>query len=164
MAIRSTVPPWLGLQAAALAVSLAHTFVDAHIGLFGPTSRDMTPLQAGTVLATCLVFGWWGVCLGTSTAGTRPGLGGAFALAVGWASLANGAVTVVAAPPPSAAFPYQDITHFGSLALGALAAWATWREMRGTGTAAHRPFVGIAVGLALAAFVLQGVLALTITG
>jgi hypothetical protein len=36
------VPAWLVLNAAAIAASLAHAFIDAHIGLFGPTSPIMS--------------------------------------------------------------------------------------------------------------------------
>jgi hypothetical protein len=155
------VPAWLGLNVAALTASLAHTFVDYHIGLFGASSPTMSLAQAGNVLLTCLVIAWWGVSLATARSGTRPGLSGAYALAVGWALLANGIAAVVAVPPPSAAFPYQDITHFGSLIFGGLAAYTTRREIKQNGVAINWLLVGVAVVLMLAAFVLQAVLGLS---
>lgn len=148
----------MGLQVAALSASLVHTFIDSHIGLFGPTSTDMTLLQAANVVTTCLVIGWWAICLGASVTGTRSGLHGAFTLVIVWALLANGAAAAAVAPPPSAAFPYQDIAHFSSLILGAAAAWTTWLEIKRTRAATYWPCVGVAVVLMLAAFVLQGVL------
>ena len=41
------VPVWLGLNLAALTASLAHVFVDTHLGLFGVSSPIMSALQAG---------------------------------------------------------------------------------------------------------------------
>ena len=43
------VPAWLGFNLAALTASLAHTFIDTHLGLFGASSLVMAPLQAGNV-------------------------------------------------------------------------------------------------------------------
>ena len=148
------IPAWLGFNVAALTASLAHTFIDMHLGLLGATSLRLSPVQAGTVLLICLVIAWWSLSLATATAGARPGLSGAFALAVGWALLANGAAVVIAAPPPSPAFPYQDIAHFSSLIFGGLAAYTTWRELRQPAVATNWWFIGVAVTLMLAAFVI----------
>jgi hypothetical protein len=71
-------------------------------------------------------------------------------------------VALVAAPPPSAAFPYQDVAHVGSLVLGALAARATWREIGRTRPTAYLPSVGVAIGLVLTALLVQGLVALRI--
>lgn len=154
------IPAWLGFNAAALTASLAHTFIDVHLGLFGANSLFMSPLQAGTVLLLCLVFVWWSLSLATADSGARAGLSGAFALAVGWALLANGAAVIIAAPPPSPAFPYQDIAHFSSFIFGGLAAYTTWRELRRQGVATNWWFIGVAVALMLATFVLQLALSL----
>lgn len=75
----------------------------------------------------------------------------AFTLVIGWGFLNNGAIAVAAAPPPSAAFPYQDITHFGSLAFGGLAAYATWWEMRRRSVPFERQSIFIAVALMIVA-------------
>lgn len=155
------IPAWLAFNVAALTASLAHSFVDTHLGLFGASSPLMSPLQAGTILLICLVIGWWSLSLATATAGARPGLSAAFVLSVGWALLANGAAVIIAAPPPSSAFPYQDITHFSSLLFGGVAAVATWRELKQQRVATNWWYIGIAVALMLAAFVWQSVLTLT---
>ncbi len=152
---------WLGFNVAALTASLAHAFVDTHLGLFGLSSPLMSPLQAINILLICLVVACWSVSLATAQSGTRSGLSGAFALAVGWALLANGAAAVIAVPPPSPAFPYQDIAHFSSLIFGGLAAYTTWRELKQHAVAADWGFIGIAVILMLVAFVVQAILALS---
>lgn len=154
------IPAWLGFNVAALTASLAHNFIDLHLGLMGTTSLIMSPVQAGTILLVCLVIAWWALSLATADAGARPGLSGAFALAVGWALLANGAAVIIAAPPPSPAFHYQDIAHFSSLIFGGLAAYMTWRELKQHGIATNWWFIGVAVALMLATFVLQAVLSL----
>jgi hypothetical protein len=43
---RTPLPGWLLLNAAALSASLAHTFIDHHLGLYGASSSSMTLLQA----------------------------------------------------------------------------------------------------------------------
>jgi hypothetical protein len=151
------VPAWLGLNLAALVASLAHGFIDFHLGGFGVPSPTMSPLQAGNILLICLVMGWWSLSLATAQSGTRPGLSGAFVLALGWALLGNGAIFVLA-PPPSPAFPYQDIAHFSSLIFGGLAASMTARELKQPGVAMSWRFIGVAVTLMLAAFVVQAML------
>jgi len=155
------IPAWLGFNLAALTASLAHSFVDTHLGLFGASSLIMSPLQASTILLVCLVIGWWCLSLATANAGARPGLTAAFALSVGWALLANGVAVIIAAPPPSSAFPYQDFTHFSSLIFGGLAAYTTWRELRQQRGATNWWFTAVAVALMLVAFIWQSVLALT---
>ena len=152
------VPAWLGLNLAALTASLAHQFIDAHLGLSGVTSPIMSGLQAGNILLTCLVIACWSLSLATAQSGMRAGLSGAFTLAIGWALLGNGAVFVLA-PPPSPAFPYQDIAHFSSLIFGGLAAYTTSQELKKPGVAVSWRFIGMAVVLMLASFVVQASMA-----
>src|SRR5688572_7546474 len=115
--VAQKVPVWLALNLAALAASLAHGFIDFHLGLFGTSSQIMSPLQAGNIFLACSVIACWSLSLATAQSGTRPGLSGAFTLAIGWALLGNGTAFVFA-PPPASAFPYQDIAHFSSLIFG----------------------------------------------
>jgi hypothetical protein len=110
--------------------AVAHTFVDHHLGLCGQSSSSTSLLQAIDVALTCLVVGWWILCLAMTTETARPGLSGAVTLALVWALLANGLVAVVAAPPPADAFPFHDMTHLLGGVFGALAAYATWRETK----------------------------------
>ncbi|MFO7538221.1 MAG: hypothetical protein R6X32_09190 [Chloroflexota bacterium] len=155
------LPAWLLLNATALLFALAHSLVDFHLGLFGQTSIFMTPLQAANILFICLITGWWSVSLAIAAGDGRGGLSSAFVLSLVWAFLGHGAVAVVAAPPPSAAFPYQDITHFGSLIFGGLAVYATRKEMKARAMPFNRSFVVITVVLIVAAMAINGVLALS---
>jgi hypothetical protein len=155
------LPSWLLLNVAALIFALAHSLVDFHLGLFGETSIFMTPLQAANILVICLITGWWSVSLAIAAGDGRGGLSSVFVLSLAWAFLGHGAVAIMAAPPPSAAFPYQDITHFGSLIFGGLAAYATLKEMRARAMPFNRSFVVITVVLIVAAMAVNGVLALS---
>jgi hypothetical protein len=128
--IRVQLPGWLLLNVGALGLSLAHTFVHYHIGLYGESQLSISLLQATNVAVTSLVVAWWVVCLDARAGTVRAGLSGALTLAVVWAFLANGLAAVVAVPPPSGAFPLQDIAHLLSIVFGALAAITTWRELK----------------------------------
>lgn len=147
-------PPWVWLNAAAFAVSLAHYLTDWHIGLFGASSSFMSPAQAGLVAVSAGLYGWWALALGAASHAGRSGLGACFILVFGWAFLLNGLIALaVCFPPCGNAFPVQDITHIGNVIFGGLASWATWRAF-----VAHPEPAGW--GLALGAFVL---LALTVS-
>ncbi|HVS01397.1 MAG TPA: hypothetical protein VMT16_01385 [Thermoanaerobaculia bacterium] len=64
--------------------------------------------------------------------GHKSALAAAFTLSLLWGALGNGLISLFIAPPPSLEFPYQDVTHFGSLIFGTLPAMATWRALRRT--------------------------------
>jgi hypothetical protein len=134
-AMTNTQPlSWVWLNIIALAFALGHVFIDLHIGLFGETSVYMSPLQAANILFLVLINAWWIACLVSAARDPEQtgifNLAGAFTIVFVWAFLINGMVAVIAAPPPSAAFPYQDLTHFGSLIFGGLASRAAWKEMK----------------------------------
>lgn len=152
------VPTWLLLNVAALSAGLAHVFVDHHLGLYGRPSTSMSFLQATNITMTCLVVAWWIVCLVPTPPSGGAGLCGAFVLAVGWGFLANGIGALIAAPPPADAFPYQDLTHLLSLAFGALAAIATWRELKRSRIAWSWVTSGISILLMMGLFAAQGFL------
>jgi hypothetical protein len=165
--IKTDTQVWLWLNITALAFALAHVFIDFHIGLFGQSSIHMSLLQAGNILVLVLINAWWVACLVSAVPDNGhlrsrwTGLSGAFAIAFIWAFLGNGLVAVFAAPPPSAAFPYQDITHFGSLVFGGLAAFATWKEMKTRSNPIRlQPLVAVGV-LIFLAMIVNGVLALS---
>ena len=155
---RRQLPGWLVLNAAAMGVSLAHALIDQHLGLSGPSSSSMSLLQATHIALTCLVVAWWALCLAAATGPGRGGLSGAVTLAAVWAFLATGAAAVAAAPPPSDAFPFQDLTHFGGIVLGASAAVTTWRELVRSRTPWSWTWAGIAVLLLAGLFAVQAVL------
>lgn len=160
MRVVPNVPAWLVVNAAALAASLAHVLIDAHIGLFGLTSPIMSGLQAANILLICLVVGWWSLSLAAAHGGSRSALASALTLAIGWALLGNGAVFVLA-PPPSDGFPYQDIAHFSSLIFGGWAAYTTWRDLKRRAGTVGWQFVGLGVVFMVTAFVLQSLLSLS---
>jgi len=47
------------LAAAALSLSLFHTLVDWHIGLFGGTSQVLSPQQSALAWVKAALYGWW---------------------------------------------------------------------------------------------------------
>lgn len=152
---------WVAMGALALGFSLAHALIDFQVGLFGPSSENMTAGQALLVTLVGLLYAWWGVSFAwAGSPGARAvGLAGLLVLAFVWSFLANGVVGVAACPPPcSAAWPYQDIAHFGNIIFGGLASAATWRAVRFNSGPARWPVALTGVGLTVAILTLQGVL------
>jgi hypothetical protein len=121
---------WRGLTAAALAASLAHVLIDFHIGLFGSSSLVMSGWEACAIISTALAYGAWTWVLAQAKDGDRTSLASVLAFAGIWSFLSNGLIAVIVAPPPSAAFPYQDLAHFSNILLGGLASYSLWRAMR----------------------------------
>lgn len=152
---------WFVVSVAALAASLAHVFIDFHIGLYGASSSEMSPLQAATILLTCLMYAWWTASLAVAYAGSRSGLASVVAITLGWAFLYNGVLAFAAAPPPSDAFPYQDIAHLNSFIFGGLGAYSTWRVVRLSENQINWRLTIIGVLVMIFALAVQGVLALT---
>ena len=152
-------PAWAPLSAGALGISLVHTLIDWHIGLFGATADELSAPQAALVWATAALYGWWGWSLVGAAAGGRAQLASVLVLDVGWALAGNGLVIAACPPPCPGGFPHQDIAHLGSLALGAAGGAATWRALRERpGRVALAP-PAVALGLLVAAFALQGMIA-----
>lgn len=120
---------WSPWAAAAFAASLWHTGIDAQIGLLGPTSEVMTLAQGAALALDALLLGWWlYVAMGAATGGRRF-LGALALLLFLQPVLFDGVVAFIVAPPPSAAFPYQDLAHGASLALGIAALMAMRRSV-----------------------------------
>jgi hypothetical protein len=120
---------WRLFNAIAIVASLAHVLIDFHIGLFGATSKLMSVPEAASVFATALAYGGWGYALATANAQDKSRLASLFAYVVFWSFLANGVIAVLIVPPPSAAFPYQDIAHVSNVIFGGLGAYATWKAL-----------------------------------
>lgn len=136
--------PWTGFAAFA---ALAHVLIDAHIGLWGETSEEMSAVQAVNVTTLGALYGWWLVVVGLAVQGYRTAMRSALVLVFVFVCLLNGAAAFVAAPPPSSAFPYQDISHGLSLVFGGVATVMLWRS-RGQATRAGWSFVlPVTVGL-----------------
>lgn len=121
--------PWQGWVAGAFAAAIWHTFIDAQIGLLGPTSETMTAAQGIALVFDALLVGWWLYLAFGAAAAEQAALGALTLLVLLEPVLFDGAVAFVVAPPPSAAFPYQDLSHFLSLVLGIVALWALRRSV-----------------------------------
>ena len=121
---------WVAWTAAALLASLVHVLIDSHIGLYGETSSQMSLLQAANVFLTSLIYGWWVYVVGVASTGNKSALVSTLIIVVMWVLLANGVGALAVAPPPSSAFPYQDIAHFSCIVVGVGASAALWRARR----------------------------------
>ncbi len=74
--------------------------------------------------------------------------------------LANGVAAVAVAPPPSSAFPYQDIAHFSCIVFGVGASAAIWRARRSIAGKVSWTMPAATDIILLLAFVVQSVLGL----
>lgn len=155
---------WTAWTAAALTTSLIHVLIDLHIGLYGETSLQMTPLQAANLFVTSLVYGWWMHTVAVASSGDCSALLSALAVTVLWAFLWNGLKGFIVSPPPSSAFPYQDLAHILSLVFGAAAGVATWGAVRSGGSAMSWTLPVVTGVVLLSAFVVQSVLGLRNAG
>ena len=151
---------WIAWTAAALLASLAHVLIDSHIGLYGETSSQMSLLQAANVFLTSLIYGWWVYAVGVASTGNKSALVSTLVIVVVWVLLANGVAALAVSPPPSSAFPYQDIAHFSCIVLGVGASAAIWRARRSMAAKVSWTLPVAAGIILLLAFVVQSVLGL----
>ncbi len=113
--------------------------------------------QAALAWVTAALYGWWAWSLAAAVAGGRSPLASVLVLTGGWAFAGNGLVIAACPPPCLGGFPHQDVAHVGSLMLGAVGGYATWRSLREQpGSIAGIPPV-VALGLLIAAFALEGI-------
>lgn len=129
----------------ALTVVLLHVLVDFHIGLYGASSEVMTLAQAANALRVAVTAAGWMVALGVAMRGSRTGTACALAFVTIWGFLLNGIVAFSVVPPPSAAYPYQDIAHVGSIVFGGLASYLLWHRLRHQDGPIRRRYVGLAL-------------------
>lgn len=114
----------------ALTVVLLHVLIDFHIGLFGDSSHVMTVAQAANAFQFALTAGGWMVALTVAMRGSRTGTASALTIVAVWGLIINGLVAFLLVPPPSAAYPYQDITHLGGILFGGLATYTLWEQLK----------------------------------
>ncbi len=158
--LANTSNTWIAWTSAALVASLLHVLVDFHIGLYGEASSRMSSLQAANLFFTSLVYGLWIYAAAVAATGDKSALVSALVIAVLWAFLWNGVVGLAVSPPPSSAFPYQDIAHASSILFDAGASGSLWRVSRSI-DAEVSWVMPIAAGvILLLAFVVQSVLGL----
>lgn len=119
---------WLPWTAAAFAATISHLLIDQHIGLYGASSEEMSAMQAMNILRHAVLAGFWLAAAGAASrnADARRAL---MWLVVVDAAVLNGIVAFAVAPPPSAAFPYQDIAHGAALIFGLIASLALARSL-----------------------------------
>jgi len=151
---------WIAWTAAALIASLVHVLIDFHIGLYGETSTKMSSLQGANLFLTSLVYGYWIYAVAVAGFGNRSALVSALVVAALWAFLWNGVIGLMISPPPSSAFPYQDIAHVSSIVFGAGASAAIWRASRSIATEASWTMLTVTGLILVSAFVVQSVLGL----
>jgi hypothetical protein len=141
-----SIPLWVWLNGGALALVVAHQFIDFHIGLTGPSSLEMSGLQALNILFLSLIFGWWALMFVLAGRGYRTGIVGLLVMSLLVSFLGNGVVALGACPPPCAgAFPYQDMTHIGNVIIGGAAALTVYRVMKATPGRASRWMIAVPV-------------------
>ncbi|MDJ0755079.1 MAG: hypothetical protein QNJ45_16275 [Ardenticatenaceae bacterium] len=151
---------WVYWTAAALTLSLAHVIIDFHIGLYGETSPEMTFLQASNLFVTSLVYGWWVVIIVLGFQGNKSAILSALIMIIAWAVLWNGLIGIFVAPPPSAAYPYQDIAHFGTVILGGIGSYRTRSALQDVKISASWYLPLATTVLLVGTFVVQSVLGL----
>ncbi|MEX2588435.1 MAG: hypothetical protein WD602_10660 [Actinomycetota bacterium] len=144
----NATPRWLPWTAVAFGATLGHTFIDYHLGLMGERAASMSVHQGAAVLSVALMFAFWLALAAAAAAGDTFALRALFWLTVLEAVLLNGALAVAAAPPPSEAFPFQDLFHLGSLTAGVLASrqiWIAQRRAEPVGSLTWLVMVGVVI-------------------
>jgi hypothetical protein len=156
--------PWLPWTAAALGATVVHLLIDYHIGLYGQTSDTMSALQATSAARQGVLIAWW-LVVAVAAVYDSGALTALFWLVVVDASIMNGVVAFAVAPPPSDAFPYQDLTHGAALVFGVVAAVRISRHRTQVEPPIGRGWLVATIGvlvvvqlLGFALFVTQGVL------
>lgn len=130
---------------AAMTAVLLHVLVDFHIGLYGPSSAVMSAAQAANAFRVSLTAGGWLVALAVAMRGSRTATACALAFVAVWVLFVNGLVAFLVVPPPSAAFPYQDVAHVGGIVFGGLATYALWRQLDRQDGSVDRRYVLLAL-------------------
>lgn len=125
---------WVWLQVGAMGFSLNHVLLDFFIGLFGPP-QEVTASAGVLIILVALIYASWALALARAVGGRPNALPSLMVYAVLWAFVGNGGSIALCPPPCAGAVPFGEIAHVGSLVLGALAAYSTWKPM----TASTRP-------------------------
>jgi hypothetical protein len=120
----------------------------------------MSSLQAANLSLTSLTYGWWIWSVTIAVSGDRSALVSALVVAVMWTFLWNGVIRFVVSPPPSSAFPYQDLAHLSSIVFGAGASAAVWRVIRSVESEVSWTMPIVTCVILSLAFVVQSVLGL----
>jgi hypothetical protein len=136
---------WIAWSAAALGISLFHQFIDFHVGLYGPTALSMSTLQAANALLLSILYAWWLLVVILAAQGNRGAQWSNVVFLIVWVAYFSGFTGLFSTLPPNA-YPYHSIAHVGDFAVGAVAAFLSWRSRPYEG---RRPWVLPAVSLAI---------------
>lgn len=128
-----TLPSWAIWTAVTFTAAVFHLLIDHHLGLYGELSADMSPLKGLWALTKSLVLAWWLLLVALALVGRPGALRSTLIVTVIEGLLGDGLVAIIVAPPPSAAFPWQDLAHFTALIAGTGATWLLWRERQRRG-------------------------------
>lgn len=150
-------PGTLLLQVGAVAISLFGYLLITRGGAFGSGQQvDLGAVAA--LLSVAVVYGWWLSPLAAGTAGVRGAFLALSILDVLWVLLGQGVGGLVfcALPVCPDLAPWGDVVRYGSLVIGAAAAWTAWRRYRAMpGPTQWAPAV-TALALTVISFALQG--------
>lgn len=135
----------LAVNGLAMTAVLVHVLIDFHIGLYGGSSDVMTLAQAANAVRIAVTAGGWMIALGVAMGGSRTGTACALAFVSIWGLLVNGIVAFLVVPPPSAAFPFQDVAHVGGIVFGGFASYLLWHRLRHQEGPIRRRYVGLAL-------------------
>jgi hypothetical protein len=144
------------LQVGAVAFSLLGYLLIARAA-FG-SGLQVDPGQGATLASIAVVYGWWLSPVVATAAGVR---GAALALVVIdvlWVFLGQGVAGLVFCALPACPdfAPWSDVNRYGSLLVGAAAAWTAWRAYRAIAGPTLRAPAVTALVLILISFALQG--------
>jgi hypothetical protein len=145
------------LQVGALAVSLFGYLLLARDGAFG-SGRQIEVGQGVALLSIGIVYGWWLSPMVASMSGIRGAFLALVVLDLLWVIFAQGVAGLVfcAFPVCPDFAPWGDVVRYGSLVLGAAAAWTAWRAYRAVpGPTQWAPAV-TALVLVVVSFAIQG--------
>lgn len=129
--------------------TMFHFVIDLHLGIYGPVSANMSVVKGLWGLSQALLFAWWMLMTVLAIGGDGTALRSSIALTAIVAFALNGVVALIAAPPVSAAAPWQDLAHFGAVGGGFVALRTGVRELRLRGSPPGGRLLVISVGLLL---------------
>lgn len=119
------------LQVASVAISVFGFLLITRDGAFG-SGRQIDLGQGFALLSIGIVYGWWLSPMVAAISGIRGAFLALAVLDLLWVVFAQGVAGLVfcAFPVCPDFAPWGDVVRYGSLAIGAAAAWTAWRAYR----------------------------------
>lgn len=147
---------FLWTQAAAIALSFAHTVLDWHVGLFGVDRAVLTGSAAALLGIQGTIYAGW--TIGMALSAERAWMAAVLVFSFGWAFLASGSSILFCLPPCQVLAPWGDIAHLASLFFGGWASLLAWRGIRSDPRPLHRRPLVAALVVLVAAYVTSSAL------